>query len=338
MKHLVLILILFSTLTSSLHSQEIIFPGLHGDSLVTEIRRYYTPKTVLPYDQSRTKLYNEIFLQNDSLECFYSGHKIPVPSGTTILAWTAKYGIQTEHLYPRSLGSASMPALGDLHHLVPSKATINTMRKNSPFSDIPDDKTKYWLRDDKVFTRPDIRQIDQYSESTTNTFEPRESKKGDVARSLFYFYAIYGATLSKKSNSFFFLMLPDICRWNRHDKVDTSEYNRTMTIGRIQANVNPFVIDPTLADRCFCKNHLELPPKKHIINIFPNPSKGLFYIDIMDYKGPIIMKIYKESGKILETHHLMYSGLISWRLNPGIWTLYFELQNSQHQTTTLIII
>ncbi len=168
------ILFLFSSLiltfTSSLNAQEIIFPGLHGDSLIAEIKKYYTPKTVLPYDQARTKLYNEIFLQNDSLECFYSGYKIPVPSGSNILAWTAKYGIQTEHLYPRSLGAAAMPALGDLHHLVPSKATINTMRKNSPFRDIPDDKTKYWLLDNKVFTRPDQKLIDLYSESTSNMF------------------------------------------------------------------------------------------------------------------------------------------------------------------------
>jgi hypothetical protein len=112
MKHIVLILVLFSILTSSLLSQEIIFPGLHGDSLITQIKKYYTPKTVLPYDQARTRCYNEIFLKNDSLECFYSGYKIPIPSGTNILNWTAKYGIQTEHLFPRSFGSASMPALG----------------------------------------------------------------------------------------------------------------------------------------------------------------------------------------------------------------------------------
>ncbi len=100
-----------------------------------------------------------------------------MPLGTNILSWTAKYGIQTEHQYPRSLAAAAMPALGDLHHLVPSKANINTMRKNAPFSDIPDDKTKYWLLDDKVFTRPDQKLIDHYSESTSNVLEPRESKK-----------------------------------------------------------------------------------------------------------------------------------------------------------------
>jgi Endonuclease I len=339
MKHKFLILTLFSFLTSSLtlHSQEIIFPGLYGDSLITEIKKYYTPKTVLPYDQARTKLYNEIFLQNDSLECFYSGYKIPVPSGTNILAWTAKYGIQTEHLYPRSLGSAAMPALGDLHHLVPSKSNINTMRKNAPFSDIPDDKTKYWLLDEKVFTRPDLKFIDQYSESTNNRFEPRESKKGDIARALFYFYAIYGSKVSKKSKAFFTSMLPAICRWHRNDIVDPSEQNRTMAIARIQSNINPFIFDPSLAERCFCKTHTDIPPKIHIVNIFPNPSKGLFYIEIKDYKGPVIMKISNQSGMLLETHHLMYSGLMSWRLGKGIWNLKLEISNKNKWTNFIII-
>jgi Endonuclease I len=337
MKYKTLSFISFLTLTSSLNAQEIIFPGLHGDSLITEIRKYYTPKTALPYDQARTKLYNDIFLENDSLECFYSGYKIPVPSGTNILAWTAKYGIQTEHLYPRSLGAAAMPALGDLHHLVPSKANINTMRKNAPFSDIPDEKTKYWILDDKVFTRSDQKLIDYYSESTSNVFEPRESIKGDIARALFYFYSIYGAALVRKSRTFFTSMLPDICRWNRKDEIDSTEYKRTMAIGRIQSNINPFVIDPTLAERCFCKAHTDLPSKIHIVNIFPNPSKGLFYIDIPDYKGPVIMKIHNQSGNLIETHHLMYSSLMSWRLDQGIWKVSFHIQNPKNYEVVLMI-
>jgi Endonuclease I len=331
------ILSLFSFLTLTLHSQEIIFPGLHGDSLITEIRKYYTPKTVLSYDQARIKLYNDIFLHNDSLECFYSGYKIPVSSGTNILAWTAKYGIQTEHLYPRSLGSAAMPALGDLHHLVPSKSNINTMRKNAPFRDIPDDKTKYWLLGDKVFTRPDQKLIDHYSESTNNMFEPRETKKGDIARALFYFYAIYGATLSKKSKAFFTSMLPDICSWHRTDRVDSTEILRSLAIARIQSNVNPFIFDQSLVERCFCKTHIDIPPKIHIVNIFPNPSKGLFYIEIEDYKGPVIMKISTASGKLIETHHLMYSGLMSWRLAKGIWKLSLQTQDSQSIGVILLI-
>ena len=174
MKHQFQTIIILVIFIVDLQSQEIIFPGLRGDSLTTELKKYYTPKTVLKYDEARTKLYTDIFLQNDSLECFYSGYKIPVPLGTNILSWTARYGIQTEHLYPRSLGSASLPALSDLHHLVPARATINTRRKNAPFQDIDDYQTNYWIHKDKVLTTIPRTQIHLYSESKSNAFEPAE--------------------------------------------------------------------------------------------------------------------------------------------------------------------
>ncbi len=336
LSNLTLSLTLFSSLTLS--SQEIIFPGLKGDSLLTELKKYYTPKTILPYDQARTKLYTEVFQNNDSLECFYSGYKIPIPTGTNILAWTAKYGIQIEHLFPRSFGAVSLPALGDLHHLVPCKANVNTMRRNAPFGDIPDDITKYWILNDQVFLRPDQQIINEYSESVANIFEPREKCKGDIARALLYFYTIYGLTITKKNKSFFTSMLPDLCRWHRQDKVDSAEYIRSMDIARIQFNVNPFTIDPSLADRCFCKGYNDTPPPIYSVNIYPNPSKELFYIDILDYKGPLIMKISSQSGKLLETHHLVYSGLMSWRFTSGIYDLTFLILDNQIITKKVLIV
>jgi Endonuclease I len=153
----------------------------------------------------------------------------------------------------------------------------------------------------------------------------------------FYFYPIYGATLSKKSKSFFFSMLPEICRWHRKDKVDSTEIFRSLAIARIQSNINPFIFDPSLTERCFCKTHTDIPPKIHIVNIFPNPSKGIFYIEIEDYKGPVIMKISDQSVKPLEIHHLMYSGLMSWRLGKGVWKMHIEFESSQHNTSTIII-
>ncbi|MBL0026956.1 MAG: endonuclease, partial [Saprospiraceae bacterium] len=111
---------------------------------------------------------------------------------------TAKYGIQTEHLYPRSFGSATMPALGDLHHLVPARATINTLRRNAPFKDIPDEQTKYWIHKYKVIATIPRYDIQSYSESKTNAFEPPELRKGDIARAMFYFYTFYRSEADKK--------------------------------------------------------------------------------------------------------------------------------------------
>lgn len=329
------ILILFVSVTPSLFSQEIIFPGLRGDSLITELKKYYTPKKVLSYDDARTKLYSEIFLKYDSIECYYSCYKIPIPENINVLSWTAKYGIQTEHLFPRSLGSAAMPALADLHHLVPSKSTINTIRRNAPFKDIDDTKTKYWLYNDKVLTKPIPKIIDLFSESSPSSFEPRETMKGDIARSIFYFYTFYRTAANKKSKTFFSSMLPDLCRWHRSDKVDSTEYLKTMAIARVQGNINPFIIDPTLPERCYCKP--PSPYKIYVVNIYPNPSKGLFYIDIPGYKGPIVMTISTQPGKLLESDHLMYSGLMSWRVGKGIHKITFTLDSSQQMETIVLI-
>ena len=334
MKHKFLILI--SILNLTLTAQEIIFPGLHGDSLITEIKKYYTPKTVLPYDQARTKIYNEIFLRNDSLECFYSGYKIPVPTGTNILSWTATYGIQTEHLYPRSLGSASMPALGDLHHLVPTKANINTLRRNAPFAEIPDVQTKYWIHKDKVITAIPGKDIHLYSESKSNAFEPMEIKKGDIARSMFYFYTFYRNDVDNKSKTFFSSMLPDLCLWHQFDKADSTEINKSFAIARIQSNVNPFIFDPSLAERCYCAAYPGKPIKTYSVIIYPNPNKGLFYIDIPYYKGPVIMKISNASGRLIETHHLMYTALMSWRLSEGIFIFEILIPNNPIIKQTIV--
>jgi endonuclease I len=317
--------------------QEIIFPSLKGDSLRNALVAFYSPSKILPYDQARTKLYNDVFLISDSLECFYSGYKIPVAKNINILSWTAKYGMQTEHLYPRSKGADKLPALSDLHHLVPSKATINILRNNRSFKDIDDTKTKFWLLGDKVYTVPDRSKLDAYSESSPGVFEPRESLKGDVARSVFYFYNIYQKQAQKADNRFFTDMLTDLCRWHRKDKVDSTEWNKTMSIGRIQGNVNPFVIDASLAERCYCSGVISGFSKSYIMDLYPNPTKGLFYISIPDYSGQIVMFIKTEAGKLISTHYLMYSGLLTWRLTAGIYDIELKLEGGQVMTRKVLV-
>lgn len=56
MKHQFQTIILLVIFIVELQSQEIIFPGLRGDSLLTELKKYYTPKKVLPYDQSQDQI------------------------------------------------------------------------------------------------------------------------------------------------------------------------------------------------------------------------------------------------------------------------------------------
>ncbi len=49
------------------------------------------------------------------------------------------------------------------------------------------------------------------------------------------------------------------------------------------------------------------------------------------------MKISNAYGKLLETHHLMYSGLITWRLNEGVFILTFSLLNNTELKAIIFI-
>ncbi|MBK8054969.1 MAG: endonuclease [Saprospiraceae bacterium] len=196
------------------------------------------------------------------------------------MSLTAKLGIQTEHLFPRSFGAASHPALGDLHHLVPTKASINTLRRNAPFADIPDDQTKYWIHKDKVLTTIPRTQIHQYSESKSNAFEPIEFQKETLPGLYFTFTLSTNLKLIKRAKPFSLLCSPISAVGIDRTKQNSTEIKRSMTIARIQSNVNPFVFDPSLVERCYCNTFPALLEKTYTVNIYPNPLKGLFYIDI----------------------------------------------------------
>jgi len=92
-----------------------------------------------------------------------------------------------------------------------------------------------------------------------------------------------------------------------------------------------------ISERCYCTAYPGIPEKTYSVTIYPNPSKGLFYIEIEDYKGPVITKISDASGKLLETHYLMYYLVISWRLGEGIWELSFQIQDSNIIQIILLI-
>ena len=153
----------------------------------------------------------------------------------------------------------------------------------------------------------------------------RTAKADGQPRAVFYFYTFYRSEVDNKSKSFFSSMISDLCKWHRIDKVDMTELKRSLAITRNQSNINQFSFNPSLAERCFCAPYPDIPTKSYSVSIYPNLSKGLFYIDIPDYKGPLIMKISDQSGRLLETHHLMYSGLMSWRLAKEIWKVSFKM-------------
>lgn len=232
---------------------EVLFPEETGSSLLEQIEDNYQPKKHLGYDKSRDVLYAEIDNHDGKVSGIYTNFTLnfdpdsPLDPSKTL--YQNSKGINAEHIWPQSFG-ASGTAKDDQHILFPSRVKVNSDRNNKPFGEIPDQQTKRWyFKADRRETLPD-EDIDQYSESVKNLFEPREDRKGNVARAMFYFKAIY----PKSADQAFFNQQKDIlCLWNQQDPVDQREAERNQAIAsNTQGNENPFIVDDTLASRTFC--------------------------------------------------------------------------------------
>lgn len=243
---------------------DVLFPGQSGADLLEEINQNYQPQRHLGYGDSRDILYRYIDNQDGGVSGIYTNFTVPFDPDSTSDPSQTVYrggdGINAEHIWPQSKGADGI-ARDDQHNLFPSYPRVNSSRGNKPFAEIPDEQTMRWyLDDERQSTIPDPGVIDEYSESTSDTFEPREDRKGDVARAMFYFLAIYP---DDADQSFFNDQQDTLCQWNELDPVDERELERNQAIAEgtaemnlngeeVQGNYNPFILDDTLAQRTFC--------------------------------------------------------------------------------------
>ena len=81
-------------------------------------------------------------------------------------------------------------------------------------------------------------------------FEPRPSRRGDVARAIFYFYVRYASTNPDSTSLANFNREEATLRqWAIQDPVDDYERGRNDVIYLVQRNRNPFIDDPALLER-----------------------------------------------------------------------------------------
>lgn len=245
-------LLLLNTFSSVLADE--LFPDLSGADLQLKIAEEYTPEKTLGYRQGRDILYTKIDNQDGVVAGIYTNYLANIaPDSDTPRNDAQRQNINAEHIYPQSKG-ANGSAKSDLHSLFPSRDRVNSARSNNPFADINDSLTRKWFRDDRELRTIPTESIDEYSESLTNQlFEPREDKKGDVARAMFYFYTVYRFKADAIDPNFFPLQAVTLCRWNTDDTINNTELERSHKIANYQGNENPFVIDSTLANRAYCQ-------------------------------------------------------------------------------------
>jgi endonuclease I len=299
-------ILLLPTFVLAQFDHEAIFPNESGEILLNKLVENFKPEVVLDFTSAKDTLYAKIYVENDSVTCVYTGHKLYLDPAEDPSQYMYKNGssegINAEHNYPKSKGAANGNALSDLYNLFPSRVQVNADRGNHPFSDIVDQQTTFWYYlTDKTQGIPS-ENIDYYSEGTSAFFEPREDHKGNVARSVFYFVSMYQDEVEQADPSFFESMRSQLCDWHYYDPVDSLEWERNSKIASYQSGKrNPFILDCSLAGRSYCDyiddackalnvDELSKPQSIHW-RIYPNPAKDHFTI--------------KSSGTILKNIHLL---------------------------------
>lgn len=239
-------------------SQEIIFPDLSGNDLIDSLRSAYKPGIVLTSSQAKDTLYSILNNENDTVRCVYSGHYSILPENVDPSQWIfmggGTEGINLEHVYPQSKGATTgTQAHNNLHHLFPTRVKVNSDRGSFPFGEINDFQTQRWYYLTNVTSSIPSSNIDLYSEWNNAFFEPREDFKGDVARAVFYFFAMYQSQALAADPDFFEIQRQTLLDWHELDPATDQEILRSDLVATFQdGKINPFVVDPTLATRAFC--------------------------------------------------------------------------------------
>lgn len=292
-----------------------VFPGLTGPALTDSVVSRYKPNVILDYANSRDTLYAKVLaIDDDSLRCIYSGHTLyldPTQDPTQYVYLNGiSLGMNTEHAYPQAKGAADGNPRSDMHHLFPARIPVNEARANSPYAEIPDAQTQQWFYKAQVMTGIPPANKDLYSESKDGLFEPRESVKGDLARAIFYFYAMYRAQADAADPAFFAAQRATLCQWHWQDPADSAELIKTWRIAPYQENKpNPFILDCTLARRIFCP---ELPegcattavnePAAGALGLrlLPNPWPGAGQVEMtLPFAGDVGLRLRSVLGQEL---------------------------------------
>ncbi len=170
-----------------------------------------------------------------------------------------------EHLWPSSHGDfgTSKPTGTDLHHLRPTDASVNGDRGNKDFDNGGSAHSEAPL-----------------CKWTTNTWEPPDIVKGDIARAIFYMEVRYEGyngevdleiqhNLTYPSGSPGKLgVLSTLMQWHVNDPVDASEQARNNAIySDYQENRNPFIDHPEYVNAIWGDGTILAPePSNHAVD------------------------------------------------------------------------
>lgn len=194
--------------------------------------------TNLGYNEAREQMYGFVDADGGQIACIYTGFE--QSSGFV----TYPNPINAEHIVPQSFYGSASPMKSDIWSIRPCHGSANSARSNKPFGEVADGSAQWYGVNgsgDYFSTGSTPANADDFSESSGGIWEPREEFKGDVARSVFYFYTMYPTQAGDISGVCDPQILYD---WHLQDPVSPVEQTRNNRTETAQGNRNPYVDHP----------------------------------------------------------------------------------------------
>ena len=208
------------------------YPDLQGQELRDALHDATSGLTCFDYSTVTTWMFTKLDKEDGQVECVYTGRKTAVDSTKP-----DQGDMNTEHTWPQGYGASSTPMKCDVNHLYPTDSDANNKRGSFAFGEVA--SAISWNEGGSMLG----------NDATGGTvFEPRDVHKGNVARSMFYFWVRYEDRLESSEIS---VQLNEelFGQWNEADPVDEAELLRSLDIGNYLGSANPFVLCSNLVER-----------------------------------------------------------------------------------------
>ena len=331
--------------------------GKSSEQLKEALYQIISNHTVFPYTSSSTDTWDILQLSDqdpqnhDNMILVYTGRsqdkgyrdgsgnysQYENGNGTQNNSWNR------EHVWPKSHGFPDEDdnAYTDVHNLKPSDRSVNSSRGTKDYD----------------------YGGSQHSEATdcltdSDSWEPSDSVKGDIARILFYMVVRYDPGYDHNNNSFDLELvdyttpgnndpilgkLSSLIQWHFDDPVDDFEINRNEVIFGFQQNRNPFIDHPNLVNFLWGENIGQSWNENLSVNnfnldedliIFPNPSNGILNFTNTIQNGKIGI-ISLTGQKILEKN---VANMNSFRLDIDSGVYLLKISNNKRVNNFKIII
>ncbi len=315
--------------------------GKSSDNLKEALHQIISNHSVFPYTSSSTDTWDILQLSDQDPEnhenmiLVYTGRsqdkgyrdgsgnysQYENGNGTQSNSWNR------EHVWPKSHGFPNEDdnAYTDVHNLKPSDRSVNSSRGTKDYD----------------------YGGSQHSEATecltdSDSWEPSDSVKGDIARILFYMVVRYDPGYDHNNNPFDLELvdyttpnnndpilgkLSSLIQWHYDDPVDDFEINRNEIIYGYQENRNPFIDHPNLVGFLWGENigenwnenlGLQNNLTKNPI-IYPNPTMGVLnFVEILVNNR---IQIFSSKGVKVYDKLITNSNSINLDLKSGFYLL-----------------